>query len=160
MIKFAIPFDVNEKYEVLSNEVSHLHRKWGICRQLYVSGDEIIALMVESAFGFFSVCKEVLANDIVLTISRLTDPKQSFGNDNLTLEQLVHSIDAGNHPKLRNEIEQLYVESKNKCRVTKDLRNKLIAHSDLASSFRQESRRYLTLPKILSKRHLSQFVMC
>jgi hypothetical protein len=85
------------------------------------------------------VCEELLADDVILTISRLTDPKRTLGKDNLTLEQLVNSVDGVKYPKLRAEIEQLYTESKDKCRFTKDHRNKRIAHNDLNTSLQVNS---------------------
>jgi hypothetical protein len=134
MIQSLIPLELSEKYMVLVQEVCHLHRKWGVFRQLYASGDDVIDLLNTSAPGFFRVYQDLLANDVILTISRLIDPKRTLGKDNLTLEQLVHSIDGGKYPKLRAEIEQLYAESKDKCRFTKDHRNKRIAHNDLTTS--------------------------
>lgn len=133
MTQSVIPPEIEEKYMALFQEVSHLHRKWGIFRQLYASGNDIVDLLNDSAAGFFRVCEDLLADDVILTISRLTDPKQTLRKDNLTLEQLVHSIDAVKYPKLKGEIERLYAESKDKCRFTKDHRNKRIAHNDLST---------------------------
>jgi hypothetical protein len=133
MTQSIIPPEIDGKYMALFQEVSHLHRKWGIFCQLYASGDDVIALLNNAAAGFFRVCQDLLADDVILTISRLTDPKQTFRKDNLSLEQLVHSIDAGKYPKLRDEIEQLYAELKDKCNFTKDHRDKRIAHNDLST---------------------------
>jgi hypothetical protein len=72
-----------------------------------------------------------LEDDIILTISRLNDPKRTLGKDNLTLEQLVHSIDAVKYPQLKKEMERLHAEAKDKCKFAKNHRNKRIAHNDL-----------------------------
>ena len=72
-----------------------------------------------------------MADDILLSISRLVDPKQTFGKDNLTLEQLVHSIDSTKYSQLRRDIEQRLSHARDRCAFAKDQRNKRIAHSDL-----------------------------
>jgi hypothetical protein len=131
MVQGAIPPEINEKYMALFQEVSYLHETWGIFRQLYASGDDTVDLLNDSAPGFFRLCQWLLADDIILSISRLNDPRRTLGKDNLTLEQLVHSIDAGKHPALRKEMEKLYAEAKDKCKFAKDHRNKRIAHNDL-----------------------------
>jgi hypothetical protein len=130
-----IPSDIGEIYTPLFHQVSHLHAKWGIFCQLYASGNEIIELLNSSSGGFFRICQDVMAYDILLNIGRLTDPKQTRTGrnvrDNLTLERLASSVDGTQFPKLKDEIEQLLVQSKNKCGFVRELRNKLIAHNDL-----------------------------
>jgi hypothetical protein len=143
MTQKKIPSEIDEIYIALFHQVSHLHAKWGIFCQLYASGIEVVNLLNSSAAGFFRVCQDVLAYDILLTISRLIDPKQTrLGKnsvkDNLSLERLVSSIDGAKFPKLKDEIEQLLTESKNKCGFVKDLRNKLIAHNDLSTKLKSE----------------------
>jgi hypothetical protein len=134
MTQQKIPLEIYEIYKPLFNQVSHLHAKWGIFCQLYASSSEIIDLLNSSAAGFFRVCQDVLAYDILLTISRLTDPKQTGKRDNLSLERLVSSIDGVKFPSLRGEIEQLLAVSKVKCSFARELRNKLIAHNDLSEN--------------------------
>lgn len=128
----SIPSDINETYMALFQEVCHLHRKWGVFRHLYVSGQEIVDLINDAGGDFFGLTQTLLAHDIVLTIARLTDPKQSAGRENLCLEQLIHSIDFSQHGQLRRNIEQIYSQSKPKFTFAKTYRNKLIAHYDFA----------------------------
>jgi hypothetical protein len=125
-----IPPEIKIKYEALFQEVCHLHRKWGVFRELYVSGTRI-ELLNNSAPGFFNLCKDLFGDDIILTICRLNDPKRTFQKDNLTLEQLVYSVEPAQHPRLRDELEVLLGDSKTKCTFAKDHRNKRIAHNDL-----------------------------
>jgi hypothetical protein len=131
MIQSFIPPEVDEKYMALFHEVSHLHRKWGIFRHLYVSGNEIVDLLNAAGGEFFSIVQNLLADDIVLTITRLTDPKQSVGKNNLSLEQLIHAIDDTQHPRLRQDIEQIYATSRPRFSFAKRYRDKVIAHNDL-----------------------------
>ena len=138
MTSTKIPSEINEIYMPLFSQVAHLHTKWGIFCQLYASGNEIVKLLNWSSGSFFRVYQDVLAYDILLEISRLTDPKQTgkgkIARDNLTLERLSASIDEVKFPKLKDEIGTLIVESKNKCSFARVLRNKLIAHNDLSAN--------------------------
>lgn len=102
-------------------------------RHLNVSGQEVVDLINEAGRDFFGITQTLLAHDIVLTIARLTEPKQTSGRDNLCLEQLIHFIDAGQHGRLRQNIEQIYSGSRPKFSFAKIYRNKLIAHYDLAA---------------------------
>jgi hypothetical protein len=133
MSKKKIPTEIDEIYEALYQQVSYLYAKWGVFCQLYGSTKEVVDLLNNSAPSFFRICEDVLVDDILLNISRLTDPKQTFKRDNLSLERLVHSIDEVQFPKLKDEIEKLLAKAKDKCTFARDLRNKRIAHNDLST---------------------------
>jgi len=133
MLDTSIPADIHETYEALFHDVCHLHRKWGVFRHLYVAGQEVVELINDAGGDFFGITQTLLAHDIVLTIARLTDPKQSVGRENLCLEQLIHSIDASQYGQLRQNIEGIYSQSKPHFAFAKTYRNKLIAHYDYAT---------------------------
>jgi hypothetical protein len=133
MLDKSIPSDIHEIYAALFQEVCHLHRKWGVFRHLYVSGQDVVDLINDAGGDFFRIAQTLLAHDIVLTIARLTDPKQSVGRENLCLEQLIHSIDESQYGPLRQNIEQIYSQLKPSFVFAKTYRNKLLAHYDLAT---------------------------
>jgi len=126
-----IPAEIRQPYELLAWDVFQLHRKWGTFRRLFASGEDTVALLNRSAAGFFRIFEDLLVDDILLSISRLVGPKQTFGKDNLTLERLVHSIDSTKYSQLRGDIEQQFSNARRKCAFTKDQRDKRIAHPDL-----------------------------
>jgi hypothetical protein len=107
----------------------------GIFCQLYASGENIIELLNTAAPGFFRICEDLLADDVLLSMSRLRDPKQTFGKDNLTLERLVHSIDATRYPQLRLDVERLLSDVRAKSAFVKAQRDTRIAHADLSTKF-------------------------
>jgi hypothetical protein len=129
----SIPSDTHEIYGPLFHDVCHLHRKWGIFCQLYGSGESIIALLNTAAPGFFRICEDLLADDVLLSISRLRDPKQTLRKDNLTLERLVHSIDVTKYPRLRLDVERLLSDIRVKSAFVKAQRDRRIAHADLST---------------------------
>jgi HEPN superfamily AbiU2-like protein len=138
MTQSEIPIEIEEIYTPLYHQVCHLHAQWGIYCQLYASGKEVINLLNSSSAGFFHVCQDVLASQILLTISRLTDPKETrIGKnvrENLTLERLSSSVDQVRFTKLGDEVKKRFSEAKEKCRFAREVRNKLLAHSDLSTS--------------------------
>src|SRR6266404_1048523 len=134
-----IPAEIRQAYDSLAWDVCQLHRKWGMFCRLFASGENIVELLNTSAAGFFRTLEDLLADDILLSISRLADPKQSFGKDNLTLERLVHSIDSTKHAQLKREIERRFSNARDKCAFAKDQRNKRIAHSDLSTKLQVNS---------------------
>ena len=128
-----MPKEVDEVYKPLYQEVCWLQAKWIVFRQLYAEGPENVDLMNASAPTFFRMYQDISTNDILLCISRLTDPQRTFKNDNLSLEQLVSRIDPQAHPILRAELTQLLTDAANQCGFARTLRHKLLAHNDLAS---------------------------
>src|SRR6266853_6052206 len=128
-----IPAEIRQAYDSLAWDVCQLHRKWGIFCRLFASGENIVELLNRSAAGFFGTFEDLLADDILLSISRLVDPKQTFGKDNLTLELLVHSIDSTKYTQLKLDIEGRFSKARDKCAFTKDQRNKRIVHPDLST---------------------------
>jgi len=128
-----MPKEVEEVYQPLYQEVCWLQAKWIVFRQLYAEGSESVDLMNASAPTFFRMYEDVATNDILLTITRLTEPRRMFKNDNLSLEQLIHRVDPQAHPVLSGELTQLLTDAVLQCSFAKTLRDKLIAHNDLVA---------------------------
>lgn len=72
-----IPPEMFKLYKPLYNQVCRLHSKWEIFCQLYAADKDILDLLNKSAGGFFRVVQDVLAHDVLLNLSRLTDPDQT-----------------------------------------------------------------------------------
>ena len=142
-LSHKIPPEIDEIYYPLFNQVSHLHVQWNIFRQLYVADPETFALLRWSANGFFGVVQQTLASAILLTISRLTDAKQTgsgkHARDNLSLDRLIDRIDEQQFPDLKDEMSKRLVAARHACAFARDVRNKLLAHSDLATSLRDRA---------------------
>src|SRR5436190_1811628 len=124
-----MPSEMREAYASLSDDIIHLHRKWKIIRELYVSGETVIELLNRTAPGFFRICQDILVDDLFLGTRRLTDPKFTGNKQNLTLEYLTGCIDSSKYSRLRIEVEQLVADCSNKCTFARQHSNKRIAHS-------------------------------
>jgi hypothetical protein len=75
-----------------------------------------------------------MIGDLLLHASRLTDSKGSGQRTNLSLETLVHSIDAGANESLRAKAENRLTEAHDKTAFARDWRNRQIAHLDLRTA--------------------------
>ena len=90
----------------------------------------------------------MLLRDILLAVSRITDPAQTGRKHNLILERLAIHIDQSTHPSLKAEIEHDLAEAKNRCSFARDSRNRLIAHNDLSTILQGQAN---SLPAIKKK---------
>jgi len=73
----------------LENELIWLHHKWDQYLKLFGRSEKQIIILNETANGFFGLVQMVLFEDIILHISRLTDPSKTFGKKNLS-GRLIH----------------------------------------------------------------------
>jgi hypothetical protein len=129
--KINIPNNIKEVFESIESEIIWLHGKWNIYRQLYGTDEERIILLNRSAQTFFRLVQDVLFNDVILSINRLTDPPRSSGRDNRTFAQLIFLIDTKDHSELVQNLKEKLDILMSQCDPFRIRRNKVIAHSDL-----------------------------
>lgn len=80
--------------------------------------------------------KKTLWNDLLLGITRLTDPVKSVGKRNITLQSLANHI---HYPELKVEIEKDVAVLKEKSSFCRDWRNRSIAHFDYDLTINQQT---------------------
>ena len=119
--------DLGRIHHLLVNECSWLHWKWGEYVTLFGSRPERIDLLNQAAGAFFRIVQDSLWEDVLLHISRLTDPPKSAGKDNLTLQRLPQLV----APEARAEVQRLLSECLAKSEFARDWRKRHIAHRDL-----------------------------
>jgi hypothetical protein len=71
--------------------------------------------------------QDTLFEDVLIHISRLTDPPKSAGKSNLTLRQLPAFVTG----LLRQDVDKLLAECEANCAFARDWRMRRIAHNDL-----------------------------
>lgn len=114
-------------YHALYNEVTWLHAKWQQYRILFAESAERIELLNSVSGFFFQVIRDVLWNDVLLHLARLTDPPQSMQKNNLTIRRLPALID---HAKLSDEVRALIEVAEKRASFARTWRNKHLAHRD------------------------------
>jgi hypothetical protein len=142
------PEEVEQRYiEAMGPELGRLHnRLWNECVYLYVkwadfeilfgSKPERIELLNSAAPSFFWMLRDVMWENVILHIARLTDPHTSRSKkQNLTVNRLPLLVD----PAVKPQIEELLAVVAEKCEFARDWRNRNIAHSDLVLALKESS---------------------
>jgi hypothetical protein len=123
--------DLGSVYNVLYNDVSWLHIKWGQYRQLFAQSQRRVDVINQAAGHFFRILQDALFEDIILHLARLTDPAQSGhkhkAQDNLSLRRLQLLVP----DTLSVEVADLAQEALAACSAPRAWRNKRLAHRDL-----------------------------
>jgi hypothetical protein len=129
-------------FELLDDDARKLNREWVTFQELYSKSDDTVKLLGETAPGFFSILRNLLVESIFLTICRLTDPQQTFGKDNLSIDQLISKI---NDVELETKLSAINDEIREMRNPVKIWRDKQISHTDMETKLSPEDN---PLPKI------------
>jgi hypothetical protein len=131
-----IPDPINEVYEELKTEITWLHGRWIVYRQLFAESEKRIDLLNECASAFFYIIQDLLLGEVQVSLSKLTDPAKSRRFDNLSLEQLQARLeehgDQSLATKTRSVLDQIHLKSK----PFREWRNKRLAHLDLTTAMK------------------------
>jgi hypothetical protein len=114
-------------FHELWNEVAWLYTKWGEYVELFGEKSSRIDLLNQSAPMFFRIVQDSLWENVLLHISRLTDPPKSCGRQNLSIQSLSSLVDENIKIDITDQIKNA-IEKSTFCR---DWRNRHIAHRDL-----------------------------
>lgn len=123
--------EVLEVYDSLKKELTWLHGRWKIYRQLYGTSSDRIDLLNNSAPTFFYFTQQIMINDIQVSLGRLTDPARMGKSENLSLEQLQERIDKFHCGEFSHNARGLLDAVHEICDQFRALRNKKLAHLDL-----------------------------
>jgi len=125
--------DLGSLYDELRTEVAWLHIKWNRFLALFAEAEERIDLMNNTAPAFFREAQRLMAEDVFMHISRLTDrPEMMVRGETyqrLTLARLATALGKSN---LRSTIDKKLEKLEDQCNFARDWRNRRIAHRDLA----------------------------
>jgi hypothetical protein len=124
-------------YHALYNECAWLHIKWQQYVELYGTKPERIKLLNKSASLFFRIIEDILWDDILLHLSKLTDPPGSGKKkQRLTIRRLPNLI---SDETFRSEVENLVDSAVKATEFARDWRNRRIAHRNLALAIKETS---------------------
>jgi hypothetical protein len=118
--------DLGEVYYALWNETAWLHSEWRTFLDLYTA-PETVALLNETADHFFADVQVALLDGIVLSIARLTGPRSSAGQANLTVRRLANLVPEPLQATVQDSLESHL----DKWKQLEAWRHKRIAHRDL-----------------------------
>lgn len=115
-------------YNSLWNELAWLHIKWNEYRELYGTSPKRINLLNSAAPLFFRIVQDNLWEEVLLSLTRLTDPPKSRGKGNLTINAIPELIQ---EDLFRETLIRLTSEATQKAEFARDWRNRHIAHRDV-----------------------------
>ena len=122
---------LKEDFEWFRDACVKLRNLTNTYRELYESGDETQQLLRNSAGLFFDDLNQWLLEAYYLQAGRITDPAESMGNPNLTVEQITQQLQQLGI--ITHEIQVLSKNLKDYRKKIKEARNKIIAHADLGN---------------------------
>src|SRR6185312_5832000 len=117
-----------ECYEPLKNEAMLAHAEFQLWDELYATHPGRVEILNATAGGFFAMLSPILADNVIMRLSRLTDPAGTGKHRNLTLRTLVPFIPGGS-PNACAFCRQLDALDK-ACGAMRVQRNKRMAHLD------------------------------
>jgi hypothetical protein len=119
---------LGELQYLLWHDVTGLHLKWSEFRELFGTKPSRVRLMNEAAPRFFGRLEALLWQDILLHLSRLTDPSGTGrGQQNLTFRQLVPLV---TRLPIRDAVHAALDKVESTTRFARDWRDRLLAHRD------------------------------
>jgi hypothetical protein len=121
--------ELGSSFFQLHRRLIELHVVWQQYRQLFGHDAETVDLLNRTAGLFFKIVQDELWDSVLLGISRITDPSQTGGRKNLTIQSLAPLISDG---KLRAEVLALTTTAVDQAAFAREHRNKRIAHHDHA----------------------------
>lgn len=130
----GFPAEVSRIFEALRNEVTFLHGIWDAYEQLF-GNQECVAALQATASGAFSLIGYVFRHELVMTFSRITDPKVTGRKENLTLQRLLHVVkEKTNDAAFVSSLESKLAAIDAFCEPFRVRRNRSIGHLDLQTA--------------------------
>lgn len=126
-----IPLEIEEIWNFLHKEVTWLHGRWRMYRQLYGTSEARVEALNKVAPTFFGTLQSILLDEVQLSLSRLADPARTGRRENLTLETLIEGVERLDIPSLPAELRTGLEAYRRACEGILQRRNRRIAHYDL-----------------------------
>lgn len=117
------------KFHELKQELMRIFIIWGEYCCLYGKNKSRVELLNKSVPGFFALTQDIMWQQSLLSITRITDRARIAGKETLTIKMIPRLINQA--PELHEKIEQLLLVCDNKTFFCRDCRNRKIAHNDV-----------------------------
>lgn len=137
----------------LWDELVNLRHSWDEYRVLFIASKERVELLNKSARSFFGLSQRLLIRDVILGVSRVTDPPGEGRRTNLTLSLLLKDPRRDDKPAVFHQIEQRLEALRVAAEPIRSHRNKRIGHLDHVVAISDDN----LLPKL--PRHLIDDVL-
>jgi hypothetical protein len=129
--------DLGAAFNAIHNEVAWLYLKWDQYRALFGTKPERIDLLNGVSPLFFHILQDVMWEDTLLSLSRLTDREEIGGKTNLTVRRLPALIA---DPQVKHEVLDAVETAIERSAFARQWRNRHIAHRDLALALKEPTK--------------------
>lgn len=137
-----MPKEMESEFRLIQNELFTIIGKWGTFIELY-GAESHVQLLNKTAPLFFYFVQGIFVDDVILSILRLLDRPKSRGNDNLSIAHLIDHLRHTGAVALHAEVLELYSRIFTDSAQLIKIRNKQIAHNDLAEKQNQSVSLYI-----------------
>ena len=121
--------ELHKEFELLREEATFLLQTFHFYKDLFESADpKVLTILHESAGSFFINLHQMMRQYIFLLICRLTDPPETSGKANLTIQRMNELLRENNC--FSTEIETLTHGIIAYRELLTPVRNKIVAHAD------------------------------
>ena len=132
-----MPESIKDIFEELKNQVISVHTKWENYRQVFGTSEKRLKLLDECAHAFFLIIHNALIDDVLMSLSKLTDPAGKKTKKNLSFEKLQKQVKKNCDHELASELQERLDDLKEKSEVIRTHRDKRLAHLDSEVAMKQ-----------------------
>ena len=137
---FILSAKQEEIFKLIEEQLKTISLKWGEWKELFGPSSKHLQMMQETAPTSFSIYRESLMHDVMLSIRRLFDPafnqrRNQQPEDNFTFAWLAENLDQGNK---RKEFADALNLMKPKIEFLTTWRHKVLAHNDYEHGVNQQ----------------------
>ncbi len=129
--------DLGSHFAALWQEVASLHMKWEEYVALFGTSPERVETLNKTAPKYFRMLQDVLFEETLLHIGRLTDVPRVAGKQNLTIQRLPDMVQDDETNKAVKEAVGVALEAS---AFARDWRNRRIAHHDLDLAIKEPAK--------------------
>jgi len=126
----TMPPSIEDLFGPINDDVTWLHTIWDLYLQLYGTNPKYLDVMNMSAPQFFAILENVLFEELILIVGRLTDAPRTSGHENASIERLIEEIEAENYAALGASLRKRLQDFKTNYPGFKTWRNWRVGHSD------------------------------
>ncbi len=115
----------------INQEVVQLSYRWKIFLQLFDSGEENLLLLNTNGSNVFQILQELILDNTILTLSRLTDKEKSSGQENASINNFLAKAKPRLNQISLDELDHTLGRLDSYVQNLRIHRNKAIAHKDM-----------------------------
>src|SRR5271157_3512876 len=131
-----MPESIKDIFNELKNQVVWLHTKWENYRQVFGTSEKL-KLLDECAHAFFLIIHNALIDDVLMSLSKLTDPAGKKTKKHLSFEKLQKRVKKNCDHELASQLQAKLDDLKKKSEVIRTHRDKRLAHLDTEVAMKQ-----------------------